>query len=187
MNAVIRFIRRYGRRLFHIWLEEFFGWLVRFLPGMTGMGCRWLLYRMLFKQIKSFCLIYPGVCFTHTYGIQVGRNFSINSGAMIDGRGSVTIGDYVMVGPNVVIASSDHDFRQTDEPMTTRDHKLAPVVIGNDVWIGANAVITGGTKIGSGAVVSAGAVVTDNVEDYKIVGGVPAKIIGDRKTNFLKK
>nr|MDA3897396.1 acyltransferase [Desulfobacteraceae bacterium] len=162
----------------HIWVEEFFGWLFRGLPGMVGMTMRWLLYRYLFVRLETFALIYPGAYLIHTYGIRVGRSFSINSGAMIDGRGGVTIGDYVMVGPNVVIASSDHDYRQTDLPMATRDHKLAPVAIGNDVWIGANAVITGGTNIGDGAVISAGAIVTRNVYAYQIVGGVPARVIG---------
>jgi acetyltransferase-like isoleucine patch superfamily enzyme len=65
--------------------------------------------------------------------------------------------------------------------MATRDHEMVPVKIGNDVWIGAHAVITGGIRIGNGAVISAGAVVTQNVDDYQIVGGVPARVIGDRR------
>ena len=60
---------------------------------------------------------------------------------------------------------------------------MAAVVIGSDVWIGANAVITPGVRIGDGAVVGAGAVVTKDVAPYTIVGGVPAKVIGNRKTS----
>ena len=182
MHTIFRFIRHYGRSLFHLWVEDIFGWIFRSLPGLTGMTLRWLFYRMIFKRLQSFCLIYSGVYFTHTYGIKIGRSFSINSGAIIDGRGGVSMGDYVMVGPNVVIVSSDHDIQEIETPMVMRNHILAPVVIGNDVWIGANAVINSGVKIGSGAVIAAGAVVTSNVDDYKIVGGVPARIIGDRKT-----
>ncbi len=178
---MVRFIKRYGRQLVHIWIEEFFGWLFRSLPGLTGMGFRWLFYRMLFKKIDAFCLIYPGVYFTHSYGITIGRSFSINCGALIDGRGGVRIGDSVMIGPNVVIVSSDHDIRHLDAPMTTQNHILNPVTIGNDVWIGANAVINSGVIIGNGAVIAAGAVVTQNVSDYQIVGGVPARVIGDRR------
>ncbi len=180
MHTIYRFIRHYGRNLFHLWIEDFFGWIFRSLPGLSGMTLRWFFYRMLFKHLSSFCLIYPGVYFTHTYGIKVGRSFSINSGAMIDGRGTVSIGDYVMIGPNVVIVSSDHDFKNVEGPMAKRNHVLNSVVIGDDVWIGANVVINSGLNIGNGVVIAAGAVVVDDVEDYTIVGGVPAKVIGER-------
>ncbi|RJP91414.1 MAG: acyltransferase [Desulfobacteraceae bacterium] len=157
------------------------GWFIRSLPGLTGMGLRWFFYRMLFKQIKSFCLIYPGSYFTHSYGISIGRSFSINTGSLIDGRGGVCIGDSVMIGPNVVIVSSEHDFHYLGAPMATRNHSLQPVTIGNDVWVGANAVINSGVTIGNGVVVAAGAVVTKDIGDYMIVGGVPARKIGDRQ------
>ena len=180
-SNLVRFIKFYRKRLFHLWMEEAVGWIVRSLPGLLGMIIRWCAYRMLFRELKSFCTIYPGVYFTHTYGIQVGKAFSPNTGAMIDGRGGVTIGDHVMIGPYSVIVSSNHAYKQVSSPMTSLDHIMAPVVIGDDVWIGAHAVITGGSKIGNGAVVSAGAVVTQDVGDYQIVGGVPARVIGNRR------
>ena len=180
MHIIKRFMFRYKGHLFHLWCEESFGWIVRSLPGLIGMLLRWGLYRMLFAELKSFCTIYPGVYLTHTYGIRAGRSFSPNSGALLDGRGGIDIGDHVMVGPYAVIVSSNHAFRQTDAPMATVDHVMAPVKIGNDVWIGAHAVIAGGVVIGNGVVVSAGAVVTKDVADYQIVGGVPARVIGER-------
>jgi acetyltransferase-like isoleucine patch superfamily enzyme len=64
--------------------------------------------------------------------------------------------------------------------MTSVDHVMAPVTIGDDVWIGAHAVVTGGVEIGRGAVVAAGAVVTRDVPPHAIVGGVPAMVIGER-------
>ncbi|MBC2717950.1 MAG: acyltransferase [Desulfobacteraceae bacterium] len=145
------------------------------------MLIRWGLYRLLFKELKSFPLIYPNVFLTHTYGLKVGKSFSINSGALIDARGGVTMGDSVMVGPYAVIISSEHDFKQIDSPMSSRNHILKPVVISDDVWIGTHAVIKAGVTIGTGAVISAGAVVTRDVGAYQIVGGVPAKVIGDRE------
>jgi acetyltransferase-like isoleucine patch superfamily enzyme len=147
------------------------------------MVIRWGVYRFLFKEIKSFATIYPGVSFTHTYGIKAGKSFSPNTGVLLDGRGGITIGDFVMIGPYSVITSSNHDFLQIGKPMSSMNHVMAPVIIGDDVWIGSHAVITGGVKIGNGVVVSAGAVVTDDVDDYKIVGGIPARVIGDRR-NF---
>ena len=145
------------------------------------MAIRWGLYRLLFKELKSFPLIYPNVILTHTYGLAVGKSFSINSGALIDARGGVTIGDSVMVGPYAVLISSEHDFKQLETAMSNRNHVLKPVVIGDDVWIGAHAVIIAGITIGNGAVISAGAVVTRDVGAYQIVGGVPAKVIGNRE------
>lgn len=181
MSSIIRFIKFYRAHLLHLWLEEFFGWLLRSLPGLFGMTLRWGLYRLLFAELKSFCTIYPGVYLTHTYGLKVGRGFSPNSGALIDARGGIEIGDHVMVGPYAVIVSSNHAHHQTDAPMATLNHVMAPVKIGNDVWIGAHAVIRGGITIGDGVVISAGAVVTKDVADYQIVGGVPAQAIGSRE------
>lgn len=180
-HIIQRFMQKYKGHLFHLWCEETLGWIVRSLPGLFGMALRWGLYRLLFAELKSFCTIYPGVYFTHTYGLKVGRGFSPNSGALIDARGGIDIGDHVMVGPYAVIASSNHAHHQTDAPIASVDHVMAPVKIGNDVWIGAHAVVTGGVTIGNGVVVSAGAVVTKDVADYQIVGGVPARVIGLRK------
>ena len=183
MHIIKRFMLKYKGHLLHLWCEEFFGWLLRSLPGLLGMILRWGLYRLLLDELKSFCTIYPGVYLTHTYGLKVGKGFSPNTGALIDARGGIDIGDHVMVGPYAVIVSSNHDFRQTDVPMASVDHVMAPVKIGNDVWIGAHAVITAGITIGNGVVVSAGAVVTKDVDDYQIVGGVPARVIGERVAN----
>jgi acetyltransferase-like isoleucine patch superfamily enzyme len=180
MHTIKRFMLKYKDHLFHLWCEETFGWIVRSLPGLFGMVLRWGLYRVLFSELKSFCTIYPGVYLTHTYGLKVGRGFSPNSGALIDARGGIEIGDHVMIGPYAVIVSSNHAFKQISVPMSTLDHVMAPVRIGNDVWIGAHVVITGGVTIGNGVIVSAGAVVTKDVGDYQIVGGVPARIMGDR-------
>ena len=180
IGFIERFRRRYSGYLFHIWIEEYIGWLTRNLPSMEGMLVRYSLYKLVFKKIKSFALIYPGVYFTHTYGIEIGHRFSVNSGTIIDGRGRITIGDDVMIGPHTAIYSSGHDFTQLGRSMTSLDHIMAPVVIKNDVWIGAHVCIPGGITIGRGAVIAAGAVVTKDVEDNMIVAGVPAQIIRKR-------
>jgi len=180
IGPIRRFRRYYSGHLFHIWAEEYIGWFSRNLPSIEGMLVRYGLYKLVFKKIKSFALIYPGVYFTHTYGIKIGHRFSINTGTIIDGRGGITIGDGVMIGPHTAIYSSDHDFTQLGRPMASLDHIMTPVVIKDDVWIGAHVCITGGITIGHGAVIAAGAVVTKDVEDDMIVAGVPAKSIGKR-------
>ena len=178
-----RFKKHYADHLVHIWLEEYIGWVVRNFPSFEGMIIRYGFYRLLFKSIKSFAFIYPGVYFTHTYGISVGHRFSINSGSIMDGRGGINIGDGVMIGPHASIYSSAHDTTLSDQSMSTRDHIMKPVVIHDDVWIGAHVCIPGGTLIGKGAVVAAGAVVVHDVEDGSIVAGVPARIIGKRQSD----
>ena len=175
-----RFRKRYSGHLSHIWVEEYVGWLTRNLPSMEGMLVRYGLYKLLFKKIESFALIYPGVYFTHTYGIEIGNHFSVNSGAILDGRGGIKIGNGVMIGPHAAIYSSGHNFAQLDRPMTNLDHIMAPVVISDDVWIGAHVCIPGGITIGRGAVVAAGAVVVKDIEANTIVAGVPANTIRKR-------
>ena len=177
-----RFSKRYRGRLFFLAVEEHLGWLIRSIPGIVGLFLRWGLFRLLFREMRSFPLIYPGVYLAHTYGIRVGRGFSVNTGAMIDGRGGITIGNDVLVGPYVCINSSEHAHEQVDRSMASVDQLMSPVEICNDVWIGAHAIITGGVRIGNSAVVAAGAVVTRDVPDYAIVGGVPAEVIGDRRS-----
>lgn len=103
-----------------------------------------------------------------------------NSGVGIDCElnGPITIGNDVMMGPEVVIYTSSHNFDKIDVPMNLQGFKNAePVKIGNDVWIGRRVIIMPGVTIGNGAIIGAGAVVTKDVPDYAIVGGVPAKVI----------
>jgi acetyltransferase-like isoleucine patch superfamily enzyme len=180
VDPIRRFRKCYSGHLLHIWIDEYVGWITRNLPSIEGMFIRYSLYRFLFKQIQSFPLIYPGVYLNHTYGITVGNRFSIGTGSILDGRGGITIGDHVMVGPHVAIYSSEHDMTHPYIPMASLDNILKPVFIGNDVWIGAHVSIPGGIRIGNGAVIAAGAVVVGDVEDNCIVGGVPAVVIGKR-------
>lgn len=107
--------------------------------------------------------------------ISVGKDFLTNYNVTILDVEKVAIGDYCMIGPNSTISTVNH-------PMDAegRRQKLSiakPVTIGNDVWIGANCVILPGVTIGHNVVVAAGAVVTRDVPDNCVVGGVPAKVI----------
>ena len=86
-----------------------------------------------------------------------------------------------MMGPDVTILTHTHKIDRTDIPMDKQGSIVKGVTIGNDVWIGMRSIIMPGVKIGNGAVIGAGAVVTKDVPDYAIVGGVPAKVIRYRK------
>jgi acetyltransferase-like isoleucine patch superfamily enzyme len=176
-----RFVRTAKlRQLATIWGEEWLGALVRGLPGLTGFTLRYLLYRALFVELEGFCFVYPGARLTRTYGIRAGRDLHINSGVFIDARGGLTLGAHVLVGPNAVIVTSSHRWTQRALPIVAQGQDLAPVTIGDDVWIGGNAVIVPGVTVGSGTVVGAGAVVTHDTAPYSIVAGVPARQVGER-------
>lgn len=105
--------------------------------------------------------------------ITIGRNVFINSGCRFQDQGGITLGNGTLVGHNVVLATLNHDFspkkRSTTHP--------APIRIGKNVWIGANATVLSGVTIGDNAVIAAGAVVTKDVPENTVVGGVPAKVI----------
>lgn len=108
--------------------------------------------------------------------IKIGKNVFINSGCKFQDQGGITIGDGTLIGHNVVLATLNHDF----DPKKRSSMHPAPIIIGKNVWIGSNATILPGVSIGDGAIIAAGAVVTKDVDENVVVGGVPAKII---KTN----
>lgn len=101
-------------------------------------------------------------------------------------QGKVTIGNDVMMGPECIIYTRNHKFSELDKPMNKQGFAdMKEVIIGNDVWIGGRVIILPGVKIGDGAIVGAGAVVTKDVPPYAIVGGNPAKILKYRTDNSL--
>lgn len=108
--------------------------------------------------------------------IEIGDGTIIGDNCFLDGRDKLKIGNYVDVASAVMIYNSEHDINSDDfKPVT------APVEIEDYVFIGPRAIILPGVKIGRGAIIAAGAVVTRDVDEFKIMGGVPAEVIGERK------
>lgn len=105
--------------------------------------------------------------------LHIGKNVFINSGSMFTDMGGIYLGDNVLIGPNVTIASVNHRI----DPEQRRHLDLKSVYIHDNVWIGSNVTVTPGVVIGENSIVGAGAVVTKNVPANTIVGGVPAQII----------
>lgn len=120
-------------------------------------------------------LIQSGFRFGTKGKITIGKECRINENVYIQ---SAVIGNYVLIAPNVAILASSHDFANKTIPMLYQgDTAINPVIIEDDVWIGRNAIILPGVRIGKGAIVGAGAVVTKNVPQEAIVGGVPARLL----------
>jgi acetyltransferase-like isoleucine patch superfamily enzyme len=130
-----------------------------------------------FAQIKDYVII-------QTFGspVVIGENTQVNPFTVMYNRTGIYIGKDVMIAPHCMIASGNHNFKQLGKPMISAGgYSRGPIVIEDDVWIGANSTITDGVRIGQGAVVGANCVVTRDVKPYDIVVGVPARVIGSRK------
>ena len=110
-------------------------------------------------------------------GIKIGRDSLIGEYSVIRGQGGVSIGDRVYTSPFTQIIAVNHFFDDPDRSFVEQGITAEGIIIEDDVWIGASAVITDGVRIGKGAVVAAGAVVTKDVPPHTVVGGVPSKII----------
>ena len=91
--------------------------------------------------------------------------------------GPVCIGNNVNLAQGITVTALNHNFEDTSRRIDEQGISTKPVVIGDDVWIGANAVILPGVTIGRHVVVAAGAVVTKDIPDYSLVAGIPAKVI----------
>lgn len=114
----------------------------------------------------------------------LGENCSVNPYAQIDGgQAGVTFGKGVRVASGARIIAFDHGIA-AEAFVAEQPTRSLGIVVGDDVWIGANAVVTDGVTIGAHAVIGAGAVVTRDVPEFAIVGGVPARCIGDRRKPF---
>jgi len=129
-------------------------------------------------QIGSHCEIHSYARIM-TYGghISIGDYSSVNPYTILYGHGGLTIGSMVRIAAQVVIIPANHGIESTSEPIYKQGIIGSAVTIKDDVWIGTGVKILGGVTINSGAVIAAGAVVTRDVPQNAIMGGVPARVI----------
>ena len=158
-------------------LEVFLLHLVGLIPSHHF---RRFFYRLAGIRIGKGSAIHMGCRFYNPKNIQIGEDSIIGESAILDGRDKLIIGNHVAIATNVMIFNSQHEIN--DEYFSP---SIAPVLIEDYVFIGPGVIIQPGVKIGKGAIVAAGAVVTKDVPPYALVGGVPAKIIGERKLKNL--
>ena len=129
------------------------------------------------KPVDPSFRLFPPFYTDFGKNITLGKNVFINSDCKFQDQGGIFIDDGALIGHGVVLATLNHDM----DPEKRQQLHPAPIHIGKNVWIGANAVICSGVTIGDGAVVAAGAVVVKDVEENTVVGGVPARKIKDIK------
>jgi acetyltransferase-like isoleucine patch superfamily enzyme len=125
------------------------------------------------KPLDETFMVFPPFYTDCGKNITIGKNVFINSGCHFQDQGGITIGDGALIGHNAVLATLNHGIKPEDRASLYP----APIVLGKNVWIGANATVTPGITIGDNAIIAAGAVVTKDVPVNTIVGGVPAEVI----------
>ena len=167
-------IYKIGNRLFNYVLDlELL--IVRVAGFIPIHFIRCLIYIMAGVKIGSGSHIHMGAQFFYPANVAIGKGTIIGANAFLDGRDKLTIGSHVDIASDVMIYNSQHDIHSEDFKAIS-----APVEVGDYVFIGPRVIILPGVKLGKGVVVAAGAVVTKDVEEFAIVGGVPAQKIGER-------
>ncbi|MBD3355135.1 acetyltransferase [Candidatus Woesearchaeota archaeon] len=163
------------KKLFYV-LVKYAGFYVYFGPARI----RALFYSLLFKKVGKKVFIFGPFRCGAPENISVGNEVVFSNNCVVGGDYGVSIGNFVMIGQNTTIVSSNHGHQLKGVPMLRQEMYGSKVLINDDVWIGANAVILPGVKIGQGAIIAAGSVVTKDIEPYTIAAGNPAKPIKKR-------
>ncbi len=157
------------------YLTDFELMVLRIVGGVPFHSFRNLFYKIAGVRMGKGSAIHMWANFFEPSNISIGSDTIIGDHVFLDGRAKLVIGNHVDIASQVLIYNSEHDINSSDFSAVN-----AQVVIEDYVFIGPRSVILPGVKLGKGSVVAAGAVVTKDVPDFAIVGGVPAKIIGER-------
>lgn len=177
--AIDQLPAKIGNRLYNCYLDLkiFFLRIVGHIPSHL---IRIFIYRLAGIKIGEGSAIHMWLNVFQPKNISIGEDSIIGDHCFLDGRQSLVIGSHVAVASAVLVYNSEHDINSPD--FKAIEEK---VEIGDYVFIGARAIILPGVKIGYGAVVASGAVVTKSVPEMAIVAGVPARVIGQRKIKEL--
>jgi len=167
-------------RLYNYWLD-FELMLLRWVGHIPFHALRKFFYRLAGVSIGNNSVIHMWANFFQPKNISIGEDTVVGDHAFLDGRAKLIIGSHVDIASSVMIYNSEHDLTSFD--FRAREEE---VVIQDYVFVGPRAIILPGVSVGNGSVIAAGSVVTKDVPAFSIVGGVPAKVIGERKNRQLK-
>ena len=173
----MRFLEPFLRDIYMFYV----GVLNCFLTYIPSNAVRCFIYRhVYFMKLGKGVTIHMGVKFWSPRRIRIGDYSIVNGGCILDGRKGLTIGSNVDIGWDVALYCGHHEVQDPEYRGV-----MIPITIGDRACLYARAMLIKGVDIGEGAVLAAGAVVTKDVPPYTIVGGVPAKKIGDRNRNLV--
>ena len=136
-----------------------------------------LFLRLNGAKVGRRVVFYPGVWITPGRNLVLGDDVDVALDVQIETSGGVTVGDRTLIGYGTKILSRNHKIPANHGTIFGAGHSTGEVIIGQDVWLGANVIVLPGRTIGEGAVVGAGSVVTKDVAPFTIVAGNPAKLI----------
>ena len=166
------------KKINYLLYKIFAAWLPKSQRSKFAKGLRVFFARRILKSCGKNVNIEKNAYFTPD--VSIGDRSGIGIDCEINGP--VSIGNDVMMGPEVIIYTSGHNFARSDITMIEQgSSEKEPVIIGDDTWIGRRVMIMPGVTIGKGCVIGAGAVVTKDIPDYTVAGGVPAKVLKARK------
>ncbi len=168
-------IKRIVIRFFSIFVDLQI-YLLKIIANFPSHLVRNFFFRLSGIKIGKNSTFHVGAKFYYPKNIAIGEGTIIGYGVFIDGREKVKIGNHTDIASEVMIYNSEHDLKDPKFKAIT-----APVTIGDYCFIGPRVIIMPGVNIGNGSIVAGGAVVTKDVDDFTIVGGVPAKFIAVRQ------
>jgi maltose O-acetyltransferase len=172
-------LQRIGRR-FMSYVDDFELLIVRISGFIPIHTLRYLIYILAGVKMHWSAHVHMGAQFFNPSGVEIGKGTIVGQNCFMDGRDKLKIGSFVDIASDVMIYNSEHNIHSEFFEAVS-----GPVVIGDYAFIGPRVIVLPGVAIGKGAVVAAGAVITKDVPEYTIVGGVPAKEIGERKVKDL--
>lgn len=176
INLLVKFINFLPLKM-RLWLFE----KKRFVTGKKGIAIRYILLKTIAKECGDNVAIFPNVYLLNPQNLSIGSNVSIQPMCYIEcgNKAGIEIGNDVAIAHSVSMIATNHGFDNLE--LTIKDHPVVEgkIIIGNDVWLGAKVTVVAGNTIGSRCIVAANAVVTKDVSDFTLVGGVPAKKIKD--------
>ena len=194
----MKVINKIFKLLFQIYIA-----ILSSIPTVIGTKLRYIAYKPLFKKVNGKFSIDSGVTilgfenitlgdnvnfmknsyiYSHDNGeLTIGNNFTMNSNSQLGASfGKIIIGNDCAIASNCVLRAANHNFDSIEMPFRDQGHTYGEIILEDDVWIASNSVVTANTTIKHGSIVGASSVVTKDVEEYSVVGGVPAKLIKKR-------
>lgn len=163
-------------KLRYLWLSQAFDRAGK--RGSFGRNIRF--HGDLTVELGDRVAIRDGCQFGGNGLLRVGDRTAINAECILTALERIDIGSDVMLAPRVYVLDVDHRFAERAIPIPKQGYDVAPVTIGNGVWIGTGAVVTKGVTIGDGAIIGANSVVTKDIPPFTIAAGMPARVIKDR-------
>lgn len=155
--------------------------LIRHHDNYIAMFIRFICLKNCAKSCGNNVAIFSSVYIHKMHNLEIGNNVSIHPLCYIDAVGGIKIGNDISIAHSSTILSEEHNYIDIDENIKDQGCTYMKTIIENNVWVGAGCRILGGSYIESGSIIAAGAVVKNRVSANSIVGGIPAKIIKERK------